>query len=149
MATPMVAVPDDVSSVLHRPDAGAALPAVPACTAFAAVRITSITRSGWESMGTWLLSSSYVVAAIRLAKKRSRSGCTVWSFFPTMYQLGFDFQAVPPTFASNRSGRGTPWVAQTSFKRADHHAGKSLPTDQLKALLQLPHPESVSRLGSS
>jgi len=27
-------------------------------TAFAAVRITSITRSGWESIGTWLLSSS-------------------------------------------------------------------------------------------
>src|SRR6266404_5203834 len=32
-----------------------------------------------------------------------------------MYQLGFDFQAVPPTFASNRSGWGTPWAAQTSF----------------------------------
>ena len=32
-----------------------------------------------------------------------------------MYQLGFDFQAVPPTFASNRSGFGAPWVAQTSF----------------------------------
>src|SRR5712692_6323615 len=32
-----------------------------------------------------------------------------------MYQLGFDFQAVPPAFASNRSGFGTPWVAQTSF----------------------------------
>jgi hypothetical protein len=52
---------------------------------------------------------------MRLAKKHSRSGWTVWSFFPTMYQLGFDFQAVPPTFASNRSGWGTPWVAQTSF----------------------------------
>src|SRR2546427_6018297 len=46
---------------------------------------------------------------------RSRSGCTVRSFLPTMYQLGFDFQAVPPTLASNRSGLGTPWVAQTSF----------------------------------
>src|SRR5882672_10440364 len=32
-----------------------------------------------------------------------------------MYQLGFDFQAVPPTFASNRSGFGTPCVAQTSL----------------------------------
>jgi hypothetical protein len=32
-----------------------------------------------------------------------------------MYQLGFDFQAVPPTFVSNRSGFGAPWVAQTSF----------------------------------
>jgi hypothetical protein len=27
-------------------------------TAFAAVRMTSMTRSGWESIGTWLLSSS-------------------------------------------------------------------------------------------
>jgi len=52
---------------------------------------------------------------MRFAMARSRSGCTVWSFWPTMYQLGFDFQAVPPTFASNRSGFGTPWVAQTSF----------------------------------
>jgi len=32
-----------------------------------------------------------------------------------MYQLGFDFHAVPSTFASNRSGFGAPWVAQTSF----------------------------------
>jgi len=68
---------------------------------FAAARITSITLSGWESIGTWLLSSSYVVAPMRLAMARSRSGCTVWSFLPTIYQLGFDFQAVPPTFASN------------------------------------------------
>ena len=43
---------------------------------------------------------------MRLAKKRSRSGSTVRSFVPTMYQLGFDFQAVPPTFASNKSGLG-------------------------------------------
>ena len=43
---------------LHRPGACTALPAVPACAAFAAVRMTSMTRSGWESIGTWLLSSS-------------------------------------------------------------------------------------------
>jgi hypothetical protein len=30
---------------------------------------------------------------MRLAMARSRSGCTVRSFLPTMYQLGFDFQA--------------------------------------------------------
>src|SRR5260370_33589968 len=42
-------------------------------TAFAAVRITSMTRSGWERIGTWLLSGSYVVASIRCANKRSRS----------------------------------------------------------------------------
>ena len=50
--SPAVEVP------LHRPGACTALPAVPACTAFAAVRMTSSTRSGWESIGTWLLSSS-------------------------------------------------------------------------------------------
>ena len=32
-----------------------------------------------------------------------------------MYQLGFDFQATPPTFALKRSGTGTHWVGQTSF----------------------------------
>ena len=35
-------------------------------------------------------------------------------FLSTMYQLDFDFHAVPPAFASNRSGFGTPWVAQTT-----------------------------------
>src|SRR2546430_1249141 len=77
------------SSALQRPDAGAAL-RTSACAAFAAARMASSTRFGWESIGTWLLSSSYVVAPMRLAKKRSRSGCTVWSFLPTMYQLGFE-----------------------------------------------------------
>jgi hypothetical protein len=31
----------------------------------------------------------------RFAKKRCRSGSKAWSFFDTMYQLGFDFHAVP------------------------------------------------------
>ena len=44
---------------------------------------------------------------MRLARKRSQSGCMVRSFLATMYQLGFDFQAVPSTFAPNRSGVGT------------------------------------------
>jgi hypothetical protein len=34
----------------------------PACTALAAAWITSITALGLESMGTWLLSTSIVVA---------------------------------------------------------------------------------------
>src|SRR5260370_976481 len=52
---------------------------------------------------------------MRLARKRSQSGWTVRSFMATMYQLGFDLQAVPSTFALKRSGAGTHWVAQTSF----------------------------------
>src|SRR6266436_4065381 len=33
----------------------------------------------------------------------------------TMYQVGFDLQAVPSIFWLNRSTVGTPWVAQTTF----------------------------------
>ena len=43
-------------------------------TAFAAFRITSSTSSGLESIGTWLLSGSVVVAPMRFATNRSRSG---------------------------------------------------------------------------
>src|ERR1700751_6054962 len=70
---------------------------------------------GCDSITTWLLATSVVVAPMRLARKRSQSGCMVRSFLATMYQLGFDFHAVPPAFAANRSGAGTHWVAQTSF----------------------------------
>src|SRR6266496_518089 len=72
--------------------------------------MTSITNLGWESIGTWLLSSSYVVAPMRLAAKRSSSGWTVRSFLATMYQLGFDLQAVPSIFWLNTSASGTLWV---------------------------------------
>jgi hypothetical protein len=78
-------------------------------------RITSITACGCDSITTWLLATSVVVAPMRLARKRSQSGWIVRSFLATMYQLGFDLHAVPPTFAANRSGAGTHWVAQTSF----------------------------------
>jgi hypothetical protein len=56
----------------------------------AAVRITSSTIFGCESIGTWLLSISYVVAHIRCAAKRCNSGWTVRSFLATMYRLGSD-----------------------------------------------------------
>src|SRR5882724_9114128 len=52
---------------------------------------------------------------MRFATKRCSSGWTVRSFFATMYQLGFDLQAVPSTFWSKRSAAGAKWVAQTSF----------------------------------
>ena len=52
---------------------------------------------------------------MRFATKRSSSGCTVRSLVATMYQLGFDLQAVPPTFWLNRSAAGAAWVAYTSF----------------------------------
>ena len=56
-------------------------------------------------------STSKVVAPIRFATKRSQSGWTVRSWLATMYQLGFDFQAVPSTFWLNRSAAGAAWVA--------------------------------------
>src|SRR4030095_10533179 len=70
-------------------------------TAVAAFRITSSTKSGWDNIGTWLLSVSKIVAPIRFATKRSNSGWMVRSFVATMYQLGFDLQAVPSTFCLN------------------------------------------------
>src|SRR5215470_11035045 len=76
------------------------------CTAVAAFRITSNTNSGWDNIGTWLLSVSKVVAPMRFATKRSNSGWIVRSFVATMYQLGFDFHAVPSTFCVNKSATG-------------------------------------------
>src|SRR5258708_793215 len=83
--------------------------------ALAAARITSSTAPGLESMGTWLLSTSTVVAPIRRAADRCSSGWTVRSCLATMNQLGFERQATPSAFWVNRSGTGTAWVAQTSF----------------------------------
>jgi hypothetical protein len=58
---------------------------------------------------TWLLSVSTVVAPMRFATKRWRSGCTVRSALATMYQLGFDFQAMSLSLSfccSNKSAAG-------------------------------------------
>ena len=53
--------------------------------------ITAATSFGFESIGTWLVSNSVVVAFMRFAKKRSSSGAIAWSFLPTMYHDGFVF----------------------------------------------------------
>src|SRR6478735_8380935 len=66
-------------------------------------------------MGTWLLSTSRVVAPIRFATKRCSWGWTVRSLVARTYQLGFDLQAVPSTFWLNRSAAGAAWVAHTIF----------------------------------
>ena len=73
--------------------AAAAADQAPRCddvTALAALRITSSTASGWDSIGTWLKSSSTVLAPMRFAAKRCSSGLTVWSWLATMYQLGLE-----------------------------------------------------------
>ena len=47
-------------------------------------------------MATWLLSTGCVLAPLRFAKKRCRSGWTASSLLATTYQLGFDFQPDSP-----------------------------------------------------
>src|SRR5262245_59160359 len=72
----------------------------------AAARITSITSSGRESIGTWLLSTSLMVAPMRFATNCWSSDGTVRSLVATMYQLGLVFQATPAAFFVNRSADG-------------------------------------------
>src|SRR6185369_2454727 len=54
----------------------------------AASRIRFATSFGCDTSERWPASSSIVVAFMRLARKRSRSGLMVSSFFDTAYQLG-------------------------------------------------------------
>src|SRR5580658_2271263 len=80
----------------------------------AASRITSSTTSGWDSIGTWLLATSVICPFMRFAAALSRSGCTAWSFVPTMFQQGLSLQAGLSIFAPNRVAAGGLAVAQTS-----------------------------------
>src|SRR5215470_16648087 len=54
---------------------------------------------------------------MRFAAKRCNSGWTVRSFVATMYQLRFDFHAVPGAFLVNNSAAGAKLVPASS-KRA-------------------------------
>src|SRR5258705_2728787 len=72
------------------------------CGAFAAASMmTAATSFGLESIGTWLASSSVVVALLRLAKKRNSSGSIARSFLATMYHEGFGVHATLVTFPPN------------------------------------------------
>src|SRR5438552_17924134 len=84
--------------------------------------ITAATSFGFESIGTWLGSSSVVVAFIRFAKKRSSSGAIVWSFLPTMYHDGFVFHATLDTLVPQAEAIIGPCVAARARASA---AGKS------------------------
>lgn len=106
-----------IAQVPHSDRAGYYAEAEREAMVFAASRITSRTASGCDNIGTWSLSSSVVVAPIRFAIARSRSGCTVWSCFPTMYQLEFDFQAVPPAgFRFARTPRLIPVTVRLAYQ---------------------------------
>jgi hypothetical protein len=55
--------------------------------------MTAATSFGFESIGTWLVFNSVVVAFMRFAKKRSSSGAIAPSSLDTMYHDGFVFHA--------------------------------------------------------
>src|SRR3569833_1797306 len=59
----------------------------------AASRIKFATSFGCDTSERWPASSSMVVAFMRLARKRSKSGLMVPSFFDTAYQLGLECHA--------------------------------------------------------
>src|SRR5262249_18866838 len=90
----------------------------PFWTAAAASRITPMTTSGWESIGTWLLATSVTLAPMRFETQRCRSGWTVWSPVASKYQLGLLRQATWSAVsigALKRSLFGGKGVAHTSF----------------------------------
>ena len=72
--------------------------------------MTAATALGCESIATWLVFSSVVVAFMRFAKKRSSSGAITWSRAETMYHAGFDFHAAVETCAPNADAAIGPCV---------------------------------------
>src|ERR1700687_6022350 len=88
----------------------------------AASMMTAATSFGFESIGTWLVSNSVVVAFMRFAKKRSSSGAIAWSFLLTMYHDGFVFHATLETLVPKAEAIIGPCVAARTFASA---AGKS------------------------
>src|SRR5882672_10397578 len=59
----------------------------------AAARIRSAISLGCDTSDKWPASSSTVVAFMRLARNRSRSGLMVWSCLDTAYQDGLERHA--------------------------------------------------------
>ena len=82
------------------------------CGAFAAASMmTAATSFGFESIGTWLVFNSVVVAFMRCAKKRSSSGAIAPSSLDTMYHDGFVYHATVDTLVAKAETLTGPWVA--------------------------------------
>src|SRR5580704_2687984 len=77
-----------------------------------------MTSFGCETIATWLLGTSTVVAPIRLAKRRSASGGIAWSLAATMYHDGSDFQAGTPITSSRVDADSPCWTANITFALA-------------------------------
>src|SRR5258705_9149454 len=80
------------------------------------------TSFGFDSIGTWLVLNSVVVAFMRFAKKRSSSGGMAWSNLATMYHDGFVFHAAVDTLVPKAEARIGPCVAASTRASA---AGRS------------------------
>src|SRR6266850_7884281 len=88
----------------------------------AASMMTAATAFGCDSIGTWLVFNSVVVAFMRFAKKRSSSGAIAPSRLDTMYHDGFAFHATADTLASHAETLIGPCTAATTRASA---AGRS------------------------
>src|SRR6202171_2506306 len=84
--------------------------------------MTAATSAGFESIGTWLLVISVVVAFIRFAKKRSSSGAIALSSLDTMYHDGFVCHATVDTLVPKAAALIGPCVAASTRASA---AGRS------------------------
>src|SRR6266850_723019 len=93
--------------------------------------MTAATSFGFESIGTWLVSNSVVVAFMRFAKKRSSSGAIAWSFLATMYQDGFVFHATLDTLVAKAEAIIGPCVAADSSWRYHRRPHPNLVLAQL------------------
>ena len=80
-------------------------------TAAAAVSMSSTTSSGWETIATWLVATSTVVAPMRWANSRSASGGIAWSPSATRYHDGSDFQAGAPITSARALVCSGCWTA--------------------------------------
>src|SRR5690606_27484606 len=85
------------------------------CVAF---MMKSATFSGCDTMGTWLDSSSMVVALIIFAVARSCPGSIIRSSVATMAQEGLFFQATLYTFCVVAEAAHGVCVATSSFRFA-------------------------------
>jgi len=73
--------------------------------------MAAATSSGFESIATWLVGSSTVVAFIFFANTRSSAAGIMWSLVPTMYVTGFVCQAAFVTLSSSAFAWIGPCVA--------------------------------------
>jgi len=76
--------------------------------------MTAATSFGFDSIETWLAFNSVVLAFMRFAKKRSKSGAIAPSRVDTTYHDGLVFHATLDTLVAKAEVLMGPWVAATT-----------------------------------